>query len=118
MIFLLFWGSSFAFNTFSTILLPITPQTEMLLPILCDLLDCTLDQSLFWLSFEILPLVTLGEHDCLLGLLLEMGASLTDHATLGAPGLPLVVEGGRSGIVVLKFGGASSEKIGIAALVS
>lgn len=87
----------------------------MLLPILCDLLDCTLDRSLFWLSFEILPLVTLGEHDCLLGLLIAMGASLTDRAALGAPGLPLVAEGGRSGIVVLKFGGASSEKPGIAA---
>lgn len=96
-------------------MLPITPDTATLLPILCDLLDCTLGRSLFWLSFEILPLVTLGEHDCLLGLLLAMGASLADRAALGAPGLPLVAEGGRSGIVVLKFGGASSEKPGIAA---
>jgi len=79
------------------------------------LLDCILDRSLFWLSLEILPLVTLGEHDCLLGLLLATGASLADRAALGAPGLPLVAEGGRSGIVVLKFGGASSEKPGIAA---
>lgn len=79
------------------------------------MLDCILDRSLFWLSLEILPLVTLGEHDCLLGLLLATGASLADRAALGAPGLPLVAEGGRSGIVVLKFGGASSEKPGIAA---
>lgn len=59
--------------------------------------------------------MTLGEQDCLLGLLLELGASLVDREVLGAPGLPLVAEIGRSGIVVLKFGGVSSEKPGIAA---
>lgn len=43
-----------------------------------------------------------------------MGASLAALAELGAPGLPLVAEGDRSGIVVLKLGGASSEKPEIA----
>lgn len=53
-----------------------------------------------------------GEHDCRLGLPLEPG-STEDDRELGAPGLPLEAESGLSGSVVLKFGGASSEKPGI-----
>ncbi|TQD75964.1 hypothetical protein C1H46_038497 [Malus baccata] len=53
-----------------------------------------------------------GEHDCRLGLTLGPG-SMEDDRELGAPGLPLVAESGLSGSVVLKFGGASSEKPGI-----
>ena len=54
-----------------------------------------------------------GEHDwrlCLPGLV--VGSTEADRAA-GAPGLPLVADSGRSGSVVLKFGGASSEKPGI-----
>ncbi|KAK8535992.1 hypothetical protein V6N13_104604 [Hibiscus sabdariffa] len=39
--------------------------------------------------------------------------STEEHRALGAPGLPRVAESGLSGSVVLKFGGASSEKPGI-----
>ncbi|KAL6541616.1 hypothetical protein OROGR_011102 [Orobanche gracilis] len=39
--------------------------------------------------------------------------SMDDDRELGAPGLPLLAEGGRSDIDVLKFGGASSENPGI-----
>lgn len=53
-----------------------------------------------------------GEHDCRLGLPLEAGSTDEDRG-LGAPGLPLVVDSGLSGSVVLKLGGASSEKPGI-----
>lgn len=38
---------------------------------------------------------------------------MEEDLALGAPGLPLVAESGLSGSVVLKFGGASSEKPGI-----
>ncbi|KAK8651404.1 hypothetical protein V6N13_141005 [Hibiscus sabdariffa] len=38
---------------------------------------------------------------------------MEEERELGAPGLPLVAESGLSGRVVLKFGGASSEKLGI-----
>jgi hypothetical protein len=53
-----------------------------------------------------------GEHDCRLGLPLELG-SMEEDRELGSPGLPLVADSGLSGTDVLKFGGASSEKPGI-----
>lgn len=53
-----------------------------------------------------------GEHDCRLGLPLEEGSTDEDRE-VGAPGLPLVADSGLSGNVVLKLGGASSEKPGI-----
>lgn len=53
-----------------------------------------------------------GEHDCRLGLPLEEGSTDEDRE-VGAPGLPLVAERGLSGNVVLKLGGASSEKPGM-----
>jgi hypothetical protein len=53
-----------------------------------------------------------GEHDCLFGLPLEAG-SIDEERAEGAPGLPLVAETDLSGTVVLKLGGASSEKSGI-----
>lgn len=56
--------------------------------------------------------MTLGEHDCLLGLLLALVISAVGLIELGAPGLPRVAEGGLSGIVVLKFGGVSRENPG------
>lgn len=62
------------------------------------------------MPFKALPLE--GEHDCRLGLPLELG-SMEDDRELGAPGLPLVADSGLSGTDVLKFGGASSEKPGI-----
>lgn len=82
-------------------------------PLPCGLLECTIDRSLPWISLEILPLAVTGEQDCLRGLPVALDASLEDLAALGAPGLPLVAEIGRSGMVVLKFGGTSSEKSGI-----
>jgi len=59
---------------------------------------------------EALPLE--GEHDCRLGLPLE-GGSTDEDREVGAPGLPLVADRGLSGNVVLKLGGASSEKPGM-----
>lgn len=53
-----------------------------------------------------------GEHDCLLILPFEAG-SIDEERELGAPGLPLVAEGGLSETDVLKFGGASRENPGI-----
>lgn len=53
-----------------------------------------------------------GEHDCRLILPFETG-STDDDRELGAPGLPLVAEGGLSERDVLKFGGASRENPGI-----
>lgn len=53
-----------------------------------------------------------GEHDCLFGLPLEAG-SIDEERAEGAPGLPLVAETDLSESVVLKLGGASSEKLGI-----
>lgn len=53
-----------------------------------------------------------GEHDCCLGLALEPVAT-DDDLKLGTPGRPLEADAGLSGTVVLKFGGASSEKPGI-----
>ncbi|KAF1889209.1 hypothetical protein Lal_00024531 [Lupinus albus] len=53
-----------------------------------------------------------GEHDCRFGLPLEAG-STDDDREVGAPGLPLVADSGLSESVVLKLGGASSEKPGI-----
>lgn len=53
-----------------------------------------------------------GEHDCRLGLPLELG-STEDDLELGAPGLPREAEVGLSGNDVLKFGGVSREKPGI-----
>ncbi|KAF9676919.1 hypothetical protein SADUNF_Sadunf08G0053400 [Salix dunnii] len=52
-----------------------------------------------------------GEHDCRLGR--PLVGSTEEDRELGAPGLPLVAESGRSDTEVLKFGGASSEKPGI-----
>nr|GME13521.1 ATP binding protein [Ipomoea batatas] len=51
-----------------------------------------------------------GEEDLADKLLL---GSIDEERTIGAPGLPLVAEGGLSDIEVLKLGGASSEKPGI-----
>lgn len=62
------------------------------------------------MPLEALPLE--GEHDCRLGLPLEEGSTDEDREE-GAPGLPLVADNGLSGNVVLKLGGASSEKPGI-----
>lgn len=62
------------------------------------------------MPLEDLPLE--GEHDCRFGLPPEAGPTDEDLEA-GAPGLPLVVESDLSGIVVLKLGGASSEKPGI-----
>lgn len=53
-----------------------------------------------------------GEHDCRRGLPLEAGSTDEDRE-VGAPGLPLVADSGLSGNVVLRLGGASSEKPGI-----
>lgn len=53
-----------------------------------------------------------GEQDCLLILPFEAG-SIDDDRELGAPGLPLVAEGGLSDRDVLRFGGASRENPGI-----
>lgn len=61
------------------------------------------------LPCEALPLE--GEHDCCLGFPLET-APTEDDLTLGAPGRALEAEVGLCGKVVLKFGGASSEKAG------
>lgn len=47
-----------------------------------------------------------------MGLPLEEG-SIDEDREVGAPGLPLVADSGLSGSVVLKLGGASSEKPGI-----
>ncbi|KAL0401203.1 UNVERIFIED_CONTAM: hypothetical protein Slati_4150200 [Sesamum latifolium] len=53
-----------------------------------------------------------GEHDC--RLILPFGTGSTDDdRELGAPGLPLVAEGGLSGRDVLRFGGTSRENPGI-----
>lgn len=61
------------------------------------------------LPCDALPLE--GEHDCCLGFPLET-APTEDDLTLGAPGRALEAEVGLCGKVVLKFGGASSEKAG------
>lgn len=53
-----------------------------------------------------------GEHDCRLILPFEAG-SIDEDRELGAPGLPLVAEGGLSETDVLKFGGTSRENPGI-----
>lgn len=53
-----------------------------------------------------------GEHDCRLILPFETG-STDDDRELGAPGLPLVADGGLSGRDVLRFGGTSRENPGI-----
>lgn len=53
-----------------------------------------------------------GEHDCRLTLPFEAG-STDEEREFGAPGRPLVAEGGLSFIEVLKFGGASRENPGI-----
>lgn len=82
------------------------------MPLLCSLVVCKLDLSPLRLSYETLPLVLLGEHDCLLGLFM-VGASVVHCTELGAPGLLLLAKAAFSGIVVLRFGGVSSEKTGI-----
>lgn len=53
-----------------------------------------------------------GERDCCLCLPFAAGSTEEDRG-LGTPGLPLVAESGLSGSVVLRLGGASSEKPGI-----
>lgn len=80
--------------------------------LLFSLVVCKLDLSLLRLSYEILPLVLPGEHDCLLGLF-TVGASVVHCTALGAPGLLLLAKAAFSGTVVLKFGGVSCEKSGI-----
>ncbi|KAL3838094.1 hypothetical protein ACJIZ3_022685 [Penstemon smallii] len=79
------------------------------------------DKLLLWGTGTELPLLRVmpfggrplaGEHDCRLVLPFEAG-STDDDRELGAPGLPLVAEGGLSGRDVLKFGGTSSENPGM-----
>lgn len=99
------------FITLSTILFPIATGLT---------LSLTLEYPRLTAGTE-LPLVCIaplgarpleGEHDC--RLILPGGPGSTEEdRELGAPGLPLVADGGLSDIDVLKFGGASWEKPGI-----
>jgi len=105
-------GANFRiFITLSTILVPITTGLT---------LSFALEYARLTAGIELpvereMPLLEHpleGEHDCRLGLPLEVGSTDEDRG-LDAPGLPLVVDSGLSGSDVLKLGGASSEKPGI-----
>lgn len=107
-----FGGANFRMlTTLSTILFPICTGLTMSLLFVRARLIAGTELPLLWvLPCGALPLE--GEHDCLLGLPAELGSTEED-LELGAPGLPLDADNGLSGIVVLKFGGASSENPGI-----
>jgi len=105
-------GASFRiFITLSTILVPITTGLTLSLILERPRLNAGTELPLGCIM-PLGPRPLDGEHDCRLGRPLGVGSTEEDRA-LGAPGLPLVAERGRSGTVVLKFGGASSEKPGI-----
>lgn len=98
-----FGGASFLmFTTLSTILLPISTGFTSPLPLAFALrMERVVLPFPLAVPFEVLPLA--GELDCCLRFPLA----------LAAPGLPRVAEAGLSGNVVLRLGGASSEKPGI-----
>lgn len=109
--------------TFSTILLPITicpdASPELVPTPLPLILVCIVLMELGLSDVCNRPLVTLGEHDCLLDDLFisEVFSTWVDLVKVPDPGLvrdePLVFEVDRSGIVVLRFGGGSKENPGI-----
>lgn len=99
------------FITLSTIFVPIKTGLTFSLALEYIRLTAGTEPPLAWsMPLEVRPLE--GEHDCRLGLPLELG-SMEEDRELGSPGLPLVADSGLSGTDVLKFGGASSEKPGI-----
>ncbi|KAL6509339.1 hypothetical protein OROGR_022649 [Orobanche gracilis] len=107
-------GTNFLiFITLSTILVPTRAGLTLSFALACNRFAADTGTELPLLCITPLggrPLD--GEHDCRLPFPLKMG-SMDDDRELGAPGLPLLAEGGRSDIDVLKFGGASSENPGI-----
>lgn len=105
-------GASFRiFITLSTILVPITTGLTLSFALAYARLTAGIELPVGReVPLEERPLE--GEHDCRFGLPLDAGSRDEDRE-LGAPGLPLVVDSGLSGSVVLKLGGASSEKPGI-----
>lgn len=107
-------GASFLiFISLSTILLPIATGLTLSFTLEYPRLTAGIELPLVWeMPLAGRPLE--GEHDCLFGLPLEAGSIDEERAEgVPAPGLPLVAETGLSGSVVLKLGGASSEKPGI-----
>lgn len=107
-------GASFLiFITLSTILVPTRAGLTLSLALACNLLETLTGTELPLLC--IMPLggrPLAGEQDCLRILPFEAG-SMDEDRELGAPGLPLVAEGGLSERDVLRFGGASRENPGI-----
>lgn len=107
-------GASFLiFITLSTILVPTRPGLTLSLALACNRLAAGTGTELPLLCIKPFggrPLA--GEQDCRLILPFETG-SIDDDRELGAPGLPLVAEGGLSDRDVLRFGGASRENPGI-----
>lgn len=107
-------GTSFLiFITLSTIFVPTRIGLTLSFAFACNLFTAGTGTELPLLC--IMPLggrPLAGEHDCRLILPFETG-SIDDERELGAPGLPRDAEGGLSGSVVLKFGGASRENPGI-----
>lgn len=107
-------GASFLiFITLSTILVPTRAGLTLSLALACNRLAAGTGTELPLLC--IMPLggrPLAGEQDCRLILPFETG-SMDDDRELGAPGLPLVAEGGLSERDVLRFGGASRENPGI-----
>ena len=104
-------GASFLiFITRSTILVPITTGLTLSLILECPRLNAGTELPL-GCKMPLGPRPLDGEHDCRLGR--PLVGSTEEDRELGAPGLPLVAESGRSDTEVLKFGGASSEKPGI-----
>lgn len=107
-------GASFLiFITLSTILVPITTGLTLSFALTCNRFTACTGTELP--LFRIIPLggrPLAGEHDCRLTRPFGAG-SMDDDRELGAPGLPLVADGGLSGRVVLKFGGVSRENPGI-----
>ena len=59
-----------------------------------------------------LPLVTIGDDECLLGKFVGLGVSMFPFTVTATPGLDLPAEIGLSGKVVRRFGGVSSGKSG------
>ncbi|KAG6383321.1 hypothetical protein SASPL_156931 [Salvia splendens] len=107
-------GASFLiFITLSTILVPTRAGLTLSLALACNRLAAGTGTELPLL--RLIPLggrPLAGEQDCLLILPFE-GGSIDDDRELGAPGLPLVAEGGLSDRDVLRFGGTSRENPGI-----